>query len=457
MEVSENLKNYKIIFDEISIKYYQIRIDDVLYNFSIRDLLEILFMDDNQYSGYLNNETLINNIKKEYYFYAIREFFKEYHLLTKYIFPLEIITRIENINNNTSIDLQSINQLVTQEGLKLDKIIINQELKEEILKDINHFNNNLEKAIYIYIKMCKILTYDEAYFVVKQDERYEVVRKHQDISNIKTITLSNNKVVCHEFNGIYAKLLNELGIITKTEYTGIKSYGKSHPFLIFKYEKFLIKVDSVTSIIYGDIANVKINEFLKGLICLNDNKETVEEFIKILSRVYNRIIEIESSDKNEIIILKNYEDIINKYCQGLKIELNLYEKLSILIKEVNSSKLSGIDALSYLLYLRKILFTKDELDNNIKFVIIRNNEFENKLTSSVVIVANDEDLAVDFYDNEYFIYKIGSEPISIDVVTLKNKFLNNEYQYVMKSISRIPNLVLENNLEIVKKLSLNSI
>ena len=454
MQINQKL-SCKELFKDKCFKFYNLMIDDNKYSFLIAELLEILFLSDDEYKNILSKDILINGIKKENYFYAIKNLFKEYNLLDNYIFPDKIISRINDINNNISIDIQSINDYLQQEGLELESIVINQELKNTILKDISLFSTDLEKAIYIYIKMCKILTYDEEYFAVGQNEEYDVVRKHQDIFNIKNITLSNNKIVCHDFNAIYAKLLNELGILSKTTYTELVGYGNSHPSLTFRCSNFLIKVDSVTSVLNGDITNAKLNQRLKGIICINENQKTKKEFLNILTKVYYKISEKETIriSKNKVMEIENYEDIKKEYCSDSNIELDIYEKLAILIKKVNSTNLIGIDFWSYLLQLRKILFTQEECDNNVKIVIIRNNEF-NPIKASAIIVINEDNLANDFYDNEYYLCNIGHEPVYIDVVTLQNKFSNGMYQYVIKSGSRIPNLILENNLFLDKKLFL---
>lgn len=342
-------------------------------------------------------------------------------------------------------------------GLNINQIVINHELKDKILEDINLFESKLEKAIYIYIKMCKLLTYDDEFFAVGQDNNYKVVKEHKSILNIKNITLKNNKIVCYDFNAIYLKLLNLIGIDVNVNYNTIEEYGKSHMNLTFKCDCFKVKADSVTSIINGDIYKAKLNQKLNGLVCLNENELAQKEFSRIVSNVYKKIREKESREgkvitKNKIEKMETLNDILKEYNIPSSLELDLYEKFSILIDKVNKTNLEGIDALSYLLEIEKILFTKEELGNNIRIVIIRNNEITtDKIKASAIIVINEEDLLNDYYDNEYYLYNPKNKLTYIDKVSLENKFFEGEYQYIINSSLRIPCLRLESKKKLILK------
>ena len=67
--------------------------------------------------------------------------------------------------------------------------------------------------------MCKLLTYDDEYFAVNQ--KGPATEKHKDVNYVSNINLTNNRVVCFEFNLIYSKLLDELGINFKADYQNL--------------------------------------------------------------------------------------------------------------------------------------------------------------------------------------------------------------------------------------------
>ena len=56
------------------------------------------------------------------------------------------------------IDIEAINEITETDNPNIDKIKINPELKEDIKKNMPSELTTLEKAIYTYIKLCKILT-----------------------------------------------------------------------------------------------------------------------------------------------------------------------------------------------------------------------------------------------------------------------------------------------------------
>ena len=60
--------------------------------------------------------------------------------------------------------------------------------------------------------------------------------------------------------------------------------------------------------------------------------------------------------------MEKLEDILKEYNIPNNLKLDLYERLAILIDKVNKTEMTGIDSLSYLLQLRKILFTENEME-----------------------------------------------------------------------------------------------
>ncbi len=358
--------------------------------------------------------------------------YKILHLIFKYDNILNVIfitgDGMENENKKT---------------INLNEINIDPQLKNKILEDIDLFEKKEEKAIYIYIKMCKLLTYDSEFFAVEQDDNYEVVRKHKNIANIKNITLKNNKVVCYDFNAIYLKLLNLIGINANLHFNTIQEYGKSHMYLSYKIDDYLIKADPVMSIIGGDIYNAKVNRNLKGLIFLNKEIDIQDKFYHIVLDVYKKL------SNNQLIRKESIIDIEREYNIISILNLNIYEKLALLIDKVNKSNFVGIDSLSYLLDLRKILFTEEECDKNIRIVMIKNNDLS-KVKPTAIIVINEDDLFDDYYDNEYYVYNPNSQLFFIDRVSLENKFQNNEYEYIGNTNLRIPCLITDKKSKIKK-------
>ena len=315
---------------------------------------------------------------------------------------------------------------------------------------------NLEKAIYIYIKMCKLLTYDEEYYAVNQ--RGEVAEKHKSIDYISSITLDNNKVVCFEFNLMYSNLLNKLGINFASSYGknafgmenpfGEDSYGEGHSNLEFRVNKFLISVDAVTSILQGDIFQAKLNQPLVGLNCINKNKKTQYEFKEMVTKIYQLIVEQEKKldETQQVEHVQTLDELLKEYSKLTTNihEISLNERLSILIDKVNSTKMVGIDSMAYILQLRKILFTNDQINNNIKVTIIRNNEsFEDEkvATVSAIFTLNAYNIDESEEQNIYYYYNPNCELISITKEELQVKFNDGIFEFVGNDCPKIPGII----------------
>lgn len=440
-----------ITFDKFLEKYGEdncnFDIDGDSYSFSIKQLIRLLQLPDEQFDNLCSNKEIkeIDGFPKEYVFYAAYKFLNEINATNEFLIPDNIIKHYNEIKSFEKIDLEAINRFVKTSDTKYQLVKIDEDLEYKILDGMPEDATDLEKAIYIYIKMCKLLTYDEEYYAVNQ--KGVATEKHKNISYVSSITLENNKVVCFEFNLIYSKLLNKLGIHFCSDYKGMcgEAYGLGHANLQFRADKFLVNADSVTTILQGDIMQAKLNQPLVGLKCVNRNKETQQEFSDAITRMYKLIAEQESSLDKDIEHIQSLEELLEEYSYLTEnIEnVSLNERLSILIHKVNSKRMIGIDSLSYVLQLKKILFTEEQIKNNIVITIIRNNEpfEEGRIAMASVIIAIN---SVSFKENPdqtvYYYFNPNCELISITREELQSKFDNSIFEYIEKDNPRIPGI-----------------
>lgn len=448
----ETLKNY-ISFEKFkednSKTNFDIDIEGNHYSIPPEELIKFMHLDDETFNNICSNNEIktINGIPKEHFIFASENFFNKTKALEEYDIP-EIITKhYEIIKSNQLIDIQALNKHLTTTDTKYKEANIDDSLKKAILNGMPENISDLEKAIYIYIKMCKLLTYDEEYYAVNQ--RGIATKKHKDINYISTITPDNNKVVCFEFNLIYAILLNELGIHFTSEYKGMADefYGEGHANLEFRTGKYLVNADSVTTILLGDIMQAKLNQPLKGLKCNNDNLQTQKEFQESLTKIYKIIAEqdktIETRQVEHVQTLDELLDNYSKLTKNIE-ELSFYERLSILIDKVNMTKMVGIDSMSYILQLRKILFTPIQRDKNLTATIVRNNipfESDKVAMASVIFTVNEIDLEKYEDQNKYYYYNPNHQLIPITKDELQTKFDEKELEYIEKDNPRIPGII----------------
>jgi len=395
-----------------------------------------------------NNIKDINGMPKEYFIYASFGFFRESKAMEEYVMPNNVINRYKDIGTLQKIDLQAINKHLTTTDTKYQNIQIDSSLKQSILAGMPENATDLEKAIYIYIKMCKTLTYDEEYYAVNQ--KGIATEKHKSTDYVSTITLENNKVVCFEFNLIYSKLLNQLGIHFSSDYKGEvgEAYGAGHANLEFRSDKFLVSADSVTFILQGDIMQAKLNQPLVGLKCINRNQQTQQEFKNSLSKMYQLIAQQDKSisGNNQVEHIQTLDELLEEYSlvtQNIQ-DIDLNERLSILIDKVNSTKMIGIDSLSYVLQLRKILFTEEQRKNNIGVTIVRNNEpFEEGRVAmaSAIFTLNAKSFEEHSDQNIYYYFNPNHELTPISKEELQEKFNDGKLEYIEKDDPRIPGII----------------
>lgn len=391
---------------------------------------EFLHLKSFEYDNFLKGISKKTPYTKEEFIYSLTSFFIDNDILNRYDFDEKILTKINDFINSKDIDIEAINKVLKTDSLP--KVSISNSLKQEILKDIPKSYKKLDIATYIYIKLCKILSYDEEYLV--NNQRGSVLDKHVKIDNIKNITKENNNAVCYEFSLIYAKLLEELGIdfnVPPFVFQSKKEFSLSHSYLIFKVDKYLVKADSVTSILNGDMVNAKILNPLVGINCINKNEKTREEFTSVKEKVYKTINKQEKSDMK---FYKKLDEYKNNYQKDINI--SLMERYDIFLKSINESNLVGVDNLGYITNLKRILFTKEEQDNKLNVTFVKNNETDK---SSIIVVFNEESLKN--VDTNIYYYSNVSQSKGLHLTTkeeLTSYFKDKILEYIDENDEDIP-------------------
>ncbi len=445
----QKLASFNQFKDKYKNKQYTINIDGSPFVIDMAQVFNIFSLDDKIFETYLRYSLNYNDFHtKQCLMYGAISFFDKVKLFDNYIVPENFEKKYKIIKDCLFLDIEALNKLNKTEDENIEKISVNEQLKTAILKDMPNTLTKLQKSIYIYIKMCKLLSYDEEFYVLNQVG--EIAKKHEDLKNISQINAVNNKVVCYEFNLIYGKLLNELGINFKTHSTGKISYGGGHSYLQYRSGNFLVSADSVISILNGDLYNAKLNFELNGIKCLNKNAGTNLKFNETIEKIYNLIKSQENNNEiNENSFNKNLIEY-KKIANNIK-PIELTEKLNILFEKVNEKHLEKVDSLAYMLELKRILFNEHELKNKVSFCIIKDiksAKVQNKLAvATVVIAVNKKSLVLNSKNNEYFIYSSNNKLEKINKEDLSNKFISGEYGYINEQSPKIPGIHKEKNNE----------
>ena len=462
-EVPSIAERYNQVMDYVSYdKYrektrndnYEIVIDGKNYKIPVMLIYQFMDLNHESFNNVIASGKDINGIPLAHFLYTVSKYYEDNKIVENYLINEELKNRLKEIKSSEKVDVQMVNKYLDTNDSLLEQMKVNIELQDLILSDISPEFNDLEKAIYVYIKMCKVLTYDEEFYAVNQ--KGPLSEKHKTIDNVANISLTNNKVVCYEFDAIYSYFLNKLGINYK-HFVGTvdgngkqgeeefddeyNRYSEGHTFLKYRCGKHLVKADSVTSILQGDIMQAKLNQPLRGLVCENTNEQSRNEFSQAMHKVYNYIANREPKiSQNEPEKVETFDEIVAQFNSSTdKLRpVDIREKIEILISKVNSTKMIGIDAYSYLLQLRKILFTEQEQKDNIKISIIRNSS-ENSAEALSVISIRLPDETGKMVVNRYM-FKPGSELIPISKEDLQSNFDNETMGYVEADDPVIPGI-----------------
>lgn len=427
-----DLISYGILKKQLQNKTIQTKVDGITYNIPANKIIEFLELDTKTLDDYINTPNLKGSISKEAFLYIVRRFIIREELMDNFIFPENIEKRITDIVNYEILDFESQNTYLSDENSLTSKTNLNPELIEAITKDIPANYSTLEKAIFIYIKMCKILSYNDEFFAAKQ--RGLAAEKHRIIDYIETISPQFPEVVCYEFNAIYAKMLHSLGINFQRECFSWKNkYGDGHENLSFRVGKYIIEADSSRHILTGDLFNAKVGNSIKGLKCRNQNFDTYMDFDEILRKVYKDIKKEDKSTFSEA--LKEYEELTN----AKQAHIPFNTRFDLFLEKIRTSSFNGLNIMSYILRLVNVLFTEEEREHYIDFEIIRDNnpKDEDKIVATCgIITMNEKGILKDEEHNKYYIYingelkRILKRTLIRNIITGTLGFIDSEEQYI---------------------------
>ena len=307
------------------------------------------------------------------------------------------------------------------------KELMNSEFKDEILNSIPSDYTQLEKSIYLYIKLCQTLSYDASYYVSKSEN----IAKHESFSNLKQITTQNPDAVCYEFVTLYSELLEKLGIkhLARTHFSLnvdennqpiVDGFMDNHSSLDFTADNIIVSADSTISVLNGDLINAKLGNELNGLKCKNVNKEDREVFEKSLEKVYSGF------EKNN-----NFKEYQNKI-----IEIPLTSRLRQLFNDITNINAQSVDFISYITNLKHKYFTPDELQWNVSINFVGKNDGTTKYPV-VIFSINTNDILNVPEDTVQYVYDTKNHTLT----KYENEELGNLFKtelFILDETKNIP-------------------
>ncbi len=412
-------KNEEFVFD----------IEGVSYKFKVSDFFELLKMKPLELVDKITKSDELYGVKKEYFILALKVYFTRNYIASDYVFSSSFSKNYETLKKDLYVDTAALN---VDYGKPKEEIEVDREFESYILNGIREDFTPLEKAVYIYLKMCKVLTYDEEFFAAC--ERGKAALKHKNLKHLREINLSNNSVVCYEFCELYAYFLRSVGLSANARYSN-EEYGSGHTIVRFRAEKYVGMADPLTSIFQGDLFGVKLNKEPEGLICFNNMAESQIEFRNTIRKMQEYVNCEEQFDCDTNIKNSSFDDLLSRYkgvTNNFK-EIPLSERIATFFEKVKTMKsLKGIDVFSYIMMLCDMFFSEDERKNNVIFELVKTNdtkESDKELMPIGVLVVNTNGFSEISYENSYYLYSDneGFEPISY--YTLSEGFQSEKYAY----------------------------
>lgn len=304
-------------------------------------LINVLTMDDDRFSAFLSG-TLNYEYKKEYIAYFLVDFAERERIFIKYVLPENVYKRYKEIKSYSLIDFEALNKIRVKNDLNedgesiLDHIEISDELESYLDEQKEDSYSSIELAIYYYIKLCEVLTFDNDYYFTGN-----VDISLEELESVKAITPDNNQTTTYKFLLLFAKILSKLNMdfsFDQTIFAGI--INGSHK-LTFKYGEYLVALNSLDNIGKSDLTNVKVNDKLSNLVCVNKNEVTKKKFSELVEKIYHNII---TKKENQLVFkqaVKRYRDLY-RYT-----DTSVRDRLYLLLKEICRTDLKGLQIISY--------------------------------------------------------------------------------------------------------------
>lgn len=428
-------------------------VDGELVEIPCLDLYALLNLSEMDYNEIINDDKDIEFIfdgktysyPKRVVVYMLIDFIESERILEKYLIPEIALERYISLYSGNIVDCESINKNEKTnddyiDGISMSDLInLDPEFENEVLKDMNPTYSLLESAIYIYYRLCELLSYDQEFYAANQ--KGESAEKHCDINHINSINIENNEVVFYEFIAIYSYFLKKLGIKYTVDNAFKDEYGKGHSTISFKVGEYLVTADSTLSILQNDMTSAKINAPLRGIRLTNKNIVTRNKFLETLRKVTDEIYE---NKKNKL----KFEEAVRSYeSKYAELHLSKKEKLYMLFEEIGNTNLKGIDVISVHSRIYDHFF-KNDYDIDINFISNATNAYKDYNYTPLTV------LSVRISEGEYIYYQIDpNNPSLVESITedeIRDLFESRDYAYIGKQEKVIPGINLESREKYVR-------
>lgn len=400
-EIKENMKKF---INTISIENlrsqvqgdYHLSIDGKEFSIPKQELITMLAENEKDFESRFHNK---DNMDAKRLAYALKTFVysigkKDYHydtptLLDVYDFPEISKERFERLCNYKYINFKGVNLAPSTKGIFNDEFTLNDELRTAVYDGMPADFSNLEKSIYIYGRLCQLLSYDSDFCA--SDERGEAKKRHIDVKNLGEITPENNIVICYEFANIYSKFLEEQNINNKLisrSGEDITNYSGMHSLNLIKVEDIAFTADSTDGIFRGDLINAKLGAGLTGLMLGYEFKSTEnqQKFFDALGRV-SKVLSTKVKQPKISDLIAGYTELAsiktNAQVKTQDQKKNIFDMYKSLLQDT-SVEVKGMERMTYLLDLTKALYGESS-DEKVELLVLYRGEEDKRALTSIIV------------------------------------------------------------------------
>ena len=320
-----------------------------------------------------------------------------------------------SLDNYVNFILEKVNNYkIIKNNKQLNNIKLKSEFVIYIIKDIPKSFTDLEKVIFIYIKLCNLLTHD-----INDLYKNSYTINHKNINRLKTIHINNNIIVCYEFVAIISKILDLFNI--KYEIDGDNVYGRGHTYLKVHYNNSIICFDATRGLVNCDMTRTKNNIRVCNILPFVSSDKMLIELELSIDKVYSYI--------EKKYHKKYYNEC--EYINNNKINnLEYIDRIKVFLSKISKPLLPPMDHIKCIYLLKKMLFSNDELD-----ITLTEYKYQKNKSKLLIIFTFNINGSYIYYTYEYpkLLYRIEKKK-------LENLLDHNIFKYIMFLKNDIPGI-----------------
>lgn len=285
---------------------------------------------------------------------------------------------------------------------------INDELKEYVYRDMPEGLTSEEKAIWIYMKLCKTLNYDDSRYLGNVSNKI-------NISLLESIR-PNSKLICFDFARVYAKLVNSI----PDSDIEAKIVGREGHFLVNLVSKDIIMTAEATNAISttNEFFKVKMGLPIEGIHAEYDPRGIVQNSIERFTPLIYKDVRTIKSYIDMLDVIRSEEIGRDTKTE----ETELYNKLDSLAKTMKENNVSGTEAIMGIIKFSKLGFFGDNTEDAWIRKKTQSREDGIKYKSGIIVSQGENN---QFYILDYTDMKV----IQMRKEDLLEKFRCGEYSY----------------------------